>query len=134
MEWVLDHQQYVPNEAYCYYIHGAARGRALDYPWQDRHGWKRIQDEINGFDQTCQTAAYQGIGWALFIQAAHHPALLKKMLQSITDDTGQSIVKQTLEQIQDSPVRMDSEPLSPWNLDGVTITDLTEAAPEEPEK
>ena len=132
MEWVSDHQQYVPEAAKCHYIHGVARGRALGYPWHDRHGWIRIQDEIDGFDQACRNSAYQGIGWAVFIQAAHRPARVKKMFRSISDDLGQSIARATLEQIEASLASRDEEPLSLWNLKGVEIAHLVEAQSQEP--
>jgi hypothetical protein len=122
MAWVVDHQQYVPEAAMCHYIHGAARGRALGYPWQDQSGWIRIQDELDGFDKDCRTAAYQGIGWAVFIQAAHRPTRVKKMLRSITDETGRAIAQETLSQIEASLASKDAEPLSLWDIEGVKIT------------
>jgi hypothetical protein len=135
-EWVMDHLKYVPETAHCHFLHGASRGRGLGYPWIDQHTWSRIQDEIDQFPAICRTACFQGIGWAVFIQAAHRPGRMRRMLRAISDRSGQAIAKRTVDAIEDSLSSTDQEPLSLWNIDGVNHDDpadaeMQEAAPED---
>ena len=109
----------MPEASRCHYFHGAIRGRVLRSPWQEQSGWRRIQEEIDGFDQDCQAAAYQGVAWGVFIHASHSPSHVEAMLAGIDEPQAQDLVRAAYRRVIAPPAAKGTEqptPLAPWDL------------------
>jgi len=130
MAWVQEHLEFVPESMHCHYLHGAIRGRALGYPWQDRRGWIRLQDEIDGLGTRCRKAAYQGIGWGIYIQTNHRPNRVHTMLESISDQAGREVAENTYSEIVLSLSGPGHEPLTLWNLERLDSAAAEDEVPE----